>query len=174
MTMTATSSNRQIEDVIQAVRLFMRDFPQFNRLIEGEESNDRMIAFALVDAVDEFNNSPPLLGPFDLSTFPSIHLLIRMTVASLLDSVVLLNSRNYLQYHDGGGTFSTSASNVQMLMNWANMLKSTNAQKIRQLKIAINIQGALGNPGLSSEYDWVHGYLYRESLTGALERWGSL
>jgi len=154
--------SRTVEDIVQAVRLYMRDFPALNRLIEGKESNDRMIAFAVVDAIDLYNATPPLIGSVEPSTFPSIHLLIRLVAACVLESVIMLSGRNYLSYSDGGGVASTSESNLPLVTQFYNMLFASNAQKMRTLKIALNIQGALGNSGLSSEYDWVHGYLSRE------------
>lgn len=150
-----------IEDIVQAVRLYTRDYPELNRLIDGEESSDRMIAFSIVLALDEFSNTPPLIASYDISNFPSLSLLIRMTVWHLLQQVILLSMRNYLPYSDGGGTPGIAEGNVQLLIGWANMMGAMLQQQERQLKVALNINNALGAPGLRSEYSWVHGYLSR-------------
>ena len=51
---------------VQTVRGYLRDFPELNRLVAGEESTDRQIAWSVLDALTDFNGTPPFLGPFAL------------------------------------------------------------------------------------------------------------
>jgi len=46
----------------QLVRTFMRDFAELNLLIRGEESSDRMLAWATYDFVSDFNSTTPFTG----------------------------------------------------------------------------------------------------------------
>ena len=59
---TLPGMTQTTRDFIQAVRIYTRDHPQLNRILKGEESSDRMIAWALVDALSDFNGSPPMSG----------------------------------------------------------------------------------------------------------------
>ena len=89
---------------VATVRLYTRDNPELNRLVAGEESTDRMIMWAVLDALDNFNGTPhftnltleELLGRNQRS------LMLRMTTEALLESVGLLQTRNHINYSDGG------------------------------------------------------------------------
>jgi hypothetical protein len=138
----------------------MRDFEALNRLVKGEESSDRWIAFAVLDALDDWNTTPPLLYHDSIESHPSTHLLILGTIISLLESVTILNMRNYLVYNDGGGTTSTSTGNVQLYERMLARMRAMYEQKKARFRTALNVQRAIaGGPGgVHSEYHWVHGY----------------
>jgi hypothetical protein len=75
---------------VARVRLFMRDYAELNRLVAGEESNDRLIAFAVHDALSDFNATPPFLGAYGFTEFVQrgwMHPLMMKTVVCLLESV---------------------------------------------------------------------------------------
>ena len=88
---------------INLVRAKMRDFPELNRLIAGQETSDRMIALAAMEAIDDYNTTPPLLGAVGFDNFPSISLLVNGTIICILESVGILQVRNHLSYTDGQG-----------------------------------------------------------------------
>lgn len=140
---------------INQVRLFMRDHPQLNRLISGEESNDRLIAWAAMDALSDFNSTPHFTSYIldDLIVLGHSHLLIRMTVCTLLESVGLLQTRNHINYSDGGLNVGVN-DKTPLLMNWLQYFKSTTEQKKQRVKVAINIGNILGpgHMGRPSEY----------------------
>src|SRR5690554_6677296 len=89
---------------VQAVRLFMRDFTELNQLVQGEESSDRMILWATYDFLSDFNGTPP----FTAHTLGSLHerhlhsFSVRGTVISLLQSLILIYTRNHINFSDGG------------------------------------------------------------------------
>src|SRR5258708_22776774 len=98
---TLPTAKLEVNNFIQQVRTFLRDYPETNRLISGVESSNRQIVWAMSDALDDFNTTPPFTY-FGVTDFPSKSLLIRGTVISLLESIGLLQTRNHLSFSDGG------------------------------------------------------------------------
>ena len=148
------------EDLIRfvsEVRMYLRDFPELNRLIDGEETSDRMIAWAVIDTLDDINNTPPFVGNYTCSNFPYRSLLLRGTVVAILESVGLLQTRNQLNYSDGGIQVGVS-DKAPMLMQWINMLKSSYEQKLQKWKISTNITQAFGGDSVMSDYYFLGGY----------------
>ena len=139
---------------IQTIRLYTRDLPELNRLIAGEESTDRMIAWAVLDALDTFNGTPHFTS-FSLEELLARNqrsLLLRMTVVALLESVGLLQTRNHINYSDGGLNVGVN-DKTPLIMNWIQYYKAFVDQKLQSVKVAINIEGILGpnSPGIHSE-----------------------
>jgi hypothetical protein len=143
---------------VQMVRLYLRDFPELNRIVRGPESSDRMIAWAVLDALSDFNGTPPFLGTFDLDYLLSRGqqaLMLRMTVCTLLESIGLLQTRNHVNYSDGG--LNTAVHDkTPLIMQWLNLFRSTSEQMKLKVKVSMNIETLLGpgNHGVYSEY-WV-------------------
>jgi hypothetical protein len=140
---------------IQMVRLALRDFEALNRLVKGEESSDRMIAWALLDAISRFNGTPHFtnLQLDDFIRLNQQHLLTRMTIESLLESIGLLQTRNHINYSNGGINVGVN-DKTPLLMNWLQYFKATTEQRLQHVKVAINIGYILGpsNRGVASEY----------------------
>ena len=144
-------SGQTLEYLVQMLRNFLRDHPSLNRLISDEETSDRFLAWALVDALDDINNSPPPLS-YSLADFPYPHLLIRGAVVSVLESVGILQTRNQLNYNDGGIRVSVS-DKTPLLQSWIGLFQSKYEQKKAQWKISQNLSQALGDEsGTHSEY----------------------
>lgn len=144
-----------LEQFIGSVRLFMRDYSQLNRLIAGQEHSDRMIAWAVVDAIDDFNSTPPLTN-YTLTNFPAMSILLRGTVINLLQSIGLLQTRNHLTFSDGGLQVGVS-DKTPLIQSWIQMFGNSYEEKKQRLKIALNIEGGWGG-GVHSEYAWVNGF----------------
>ncbi len=142
------------QSFVQTVRLYTRDNAELNRLIAGEESTDRMIAWAVLDAIDTFNGTPHFtqFSLEDLLMKNQRSLLLRMTVVALLESVGLLQTRNHLNYSDGGINVGVN-DKTPLIMNWLQYYKSYTEQKLQMVKVSINIEGILGSssPGIHSE-----------------------
>lgn len=140
---------------VQTVRLFLRDFAELNRLIAGEESSDRMVAWAVLDAIARFNGTPhfTILALEDLLQINQHNLLLRMTTESLLESVGLLQTRNQINYSNGGINVGVN-DKTPLIMNWLQYFKATTEQRLTHVKTAINIGYILGpsNRGVASEY----------------------
>lgn len=145
------SASKRMNEIVAMIRLYLRDFPELNRLISGEETSDRMIAWAVVDALDDFNSSPPFIGNYGLSNFPSLSLLREGAVIRILESVGLLQTRNQLSYSDGGIQVSVSDKG-SMLMGWIQMFRNSYEQKKTRIKASLNVEQAMAGAGVSSEY----------------------
>lgn len=154
-------ASKRLNQVVAMIRMYMRDFPELNRLIVGEETNDRMIAWAVLDAIDDWNSTPPFLGRVGLNNFPSISWLREASVMRILESVALLQTRNQISFSDGGLSQSVS-DKTPLLMNWVQLFQSRTEQKKTQIKASMNIELAMDGSGVSSEYLLINGtYLGR-------------
>ncbi len=146
---------------VSQTRLFMRDFPELNRLVAGEESSDRMIAFAATEAMSDFNSEPPHLGFYTFDMFVSkgwIHPLRIGTINELLHMVGLLQTRNHLPFSDGGLNVAVS-DKTPLLQSWIQLFGAKWENWKQKTKVAQNISGILtGAGGVSSELFAVNGY----------------
>jgi hypothetical protein len=151
-----TASTQTFEAHIQSVRLFMRDFSMINLLIRGEESSDRMIAWATLDFLSNFNGTPPF-SRFTLDdmlfSYNLQHFAVRGTVISLLQSLMLVYARNHLPFSDGGLSvnFNDKAPLIQSMLQ---LFQAAYEQDKRQIKTAINVAGIMdaGPSGVHSDY----------------------
>lgn len=149
---------QSLEQFVGGVRLFLRDFKELNRLISGEESSNRQIVFAIADTIDDFNTTPPLLTPVGFVNFPSRSLLLRGTVATLLESVGMFQTRNQLSFSDGGMQVGIN-DKTSYLMSWIQLFRGRYEKKTQDLKVALNIEGGWGE-GLHSEYVFANDFYY--------------
>ncbi len=140
---------------VQMVRGYTRDFPELNRLLVGEESTDRQIAWSVLDALSDFNGTPHFttLSLEDLLGRNLAYLMLRMTVISLIEQVGLLQTRNHINYSTGGINVGVN-DKTPMLMQWLQYFKAFTDQRKQHVKVALNIEGILGptNSGVFSEY----------------------
>lgn len=150
---------------VARVRLFLRDYPELNRLVEGEETNDRMIAFAVYDALSDYNSQPPYIGILGFSDFMSRNWqrpLMLGTVICTLESVGLLQTRNHLPFSDGGLNVAVS-DKTPLLQSWIQLFERKWEKFKIQSKVADNISALFAQPGgVSSELFAIHGYWYDE------------
>jgi hypothetical protein len=144
--------------LINYVRAYLRDYPELNRLLSGQETSDRQIAQSIVNAVDDWNSTPPLLTPVSIQTFPSLSLLLQGSVIYLLQSVAMLQLRNHLSYSDGQGQQISTSDKSPQLMAWANLMASQYESKKFRLKKALNITAAMNRTAVLSEYTSVNGF----------------
>ncbi len=162
MSTTLPTASARMNEMISYVRLYMRDFPELNRLTQGYESSPRMIAWAIVDALDDWNTTPPFLGACSIEDFPSKHLLCRGATIALLESISLLQMRNQLTFSDGGITVSVN-DKAPMIMQWMSMMKASYEDKKVKMKSSMNVEMAMDGIGHTSEYFVVNG-LYLNGL----------
>jgi hypothetical protein len=156
------AQQQSLYEFVREVRMYLRDFSELNRLITGEESSDRMIAWAVIDALDDINNSPPLIKKYTVENFPNRSLLLRGAVISLLESVGIMQTRNQLNFSDGGIQVSVS-DKAPMIMQWLNFLKGSYEDKKSRWKIATNIQSAMTGSGIISDYYFLGGIYHLET-----------
>lgn len=150
------TADLELNNFVQQVRSFMRDYPELNRLISGVESSPRQIVWAIMDTLDDYNTSPPLIGRVGLSNFPSKSLLIRGVVCSLMESIGLLQTRNHLPFNDGGIQVGIN-DKTPFIQSWLQVFRNSYEEKKLRLKTAINIESAWGG-GIQSEYFFVNSF----------------
>lgn len=137
------------------VRLYLRDFPQLNRLVDGVETEDRMIAFFAIDAISDWNSTPPLIGNLGFTDFVNrgwTSVLRSGTILHTLTSVGILQTRNHLPFSDGGLNVAVSDKTPQ-IQAWIQLLDLQWQRQKKQIKTAMNIEQLLGGQGgVASEY----------------------
>lgn len=152
--------SEEFKAFVQDVRLYLRDHPELNRLVAGEETSDRQIAWCVLDALSNFNGQTPIThyAIEDLLDKEQSHLLLRMTVETVIESVALLQTRNHINYSDGGINVGVN-DKTPLLMNWLQYFRSFTEQRLQKVKVALNIEGILGpsNVGVHSEQWAVNG-----------------
>jgi hypothetical protein len=148
---TIPSASKRMNQVVSMIRTYMRDLPELNRLIAGEETNDRMIAWAVVDSIEDWNTTPPFIGAVGLTNFPSISWLRQAAVMRVLESVGLLQTRNQLTYSDGGTTVNRS-DKAPLLLQWISLFERRLERDKGRIKSSMNIELAMDGTGLLSEY----------------------
>lgn len=145
---------------VRMMRLWMRDFPQLNRLIRGEESTDRFIVWAVLDFLSDFSQTPPPLGMYTLDTILELgytNLARYGTAIALLESVGLLQTRNQLNFSDGGINVGVS-DKTPLIQSWISMFRRKYEQDKIKIKVSLNIQQILGESGVFSEYTFINGF----------------
>jgi hypothetical protein len=142
-------------------RMYLRDFAELNRLVAGVESSDRMIAFCAVEAISDFNTTPPNLGLYNFSSFVQkgwVSMLRIGTIINVLTSVGILQTRNHLPFSDGGLNVSVS-DKTPLLQSWIQLLSAKWEGQKQSVKISENIAQLLnGQGGVASELFDIHGY----------------
>lgn len=158
-TTSIPTASQRMNEAVSYIRAYLRDFPELNRLIKGEETSDRMIAWAIIDTLDDFNSTPPFIGTFGLSNFPSSSLL-RMGAASLImESVAALQTRNQLQYSDGGISVNVSDKGPALLQ-FSSMLSQRYITQKNRIKGSLNVELCFEGAGVFSEYFVINGLYF--------------
>lgn len=150
------SNKIALQQFIGVIRMFMRDYAELNRLFVGEEHSDRIIAWAILDALEDFNTTPPMTN-YQLSNFPSKKLLRYGTVINLLESIGLLMTRNHLSFSDGGVQTGGLSDKTPMIQSWLQLFSNKYEAQKDRLKVALNIENGWGG-GVHSEYLFTSGF----------------
>lgn len=140
------SEEAVLKQYIDAVREAMRDYPEFNRLIDGEENDDRRRARAIYEALDQLNSIVPPTD-FTLEECPWPTFLTDLAVVRLLKSLLHLLQRNDITIQDSGGV--VAKENQVSLLPWtieylerSTITQLIEAKKARALQQAIAASGA--------------------------------
>jgi hypothetical protein len=149
-----------LRSFVAMVRDYHRDEPALNRLIDGQETSDRQICWYVKLALSQFNGKPPHIGAFTLEQLiarDQTALLLQMVTVILLESVGLLQTRNHLNYSDGGLSIGSN-DKTPLIQSWLKYYKSSIEQELGATKISFNIAQVLGseNVGMHSEYWALH------------------
>jgi hypothetical protein len=146
-----------IDAFVPVVRQYLRDFPELNRLLAGVETGDRFIGWSILDAVSRFNGTPHLTNYTldELLSRNQHYLMLRLTVETVIESVGLLQTRNHINYSNGGINVGVN-DKTPMLMNWLQLFSAKNEQMLTRVKVALNIEPLLGGSGVGMHSElWV-------------------
>ena len=149
-----------INHLAEYARLFMRDYPELNRLTDGYDHSPRHVKWAVLDTLSDWSSTTPFIGQdlnFNINNnFLSVF--SRGVVINLLESIGILHLRNHLSYSDGG--VNVQLENPQLIQSWLGMMKSEYEQKKQRLLIAMNIANLLGTQsgGVHSEYFFINSF----------------
>lgn len=140
------------KNLVRAVRRFIQDYPEVNDLIaSSEEATDETIARFIVDVVDEWNATPPIihpmLDPANVGLNPNLMgirtQIVNAASARTLKSAMIRMARNDMPYTAGNVTVQTNAvwRNLQPILQ---DLEIQYKQFRLDYKVAQNISGAWG------------------------------
>lgn len=134
--------NKTRQELVKALRTFLGDTVQENRLVAGVEISDDKLGLALDMALDEYNHFPPFEQRTFL-TFPSLTLIIHGGAIQALIMAGLVQSRNYLNFSDGGiqEVISDKAAAYQA---WIGQLMSRYQAEALNLKTSLNMEQNFG------------------------------
>ena len=144
-----TYADDSIQVILRQVRSFLRDHPEVNALLDGEETGDALLELYVDMAVDDWNTTPPLFGAINVQNHPGRSLMIFYVCGLCLWSAAILQARNDLQYSDGGISVATS-NKSQIYQQLSAQLMAVYEQKKLRMKKSQNTEMAYG--GLLSEY----------------------
>jgi hypothetical protein len=126
---------------VRRVRDRLRDYPDLNTLMEGEEHYDIHIERRVEETLADFNAVPPLIGNYDVANFPNIDILLDGVMARLLESSALLYLRNDLDFV--AGSVTVRLPQPQTYLAVANQKRASYQQRARELKVALNKEMAV-------------------------------
>ena len=147
------ASDTVLDKLVGRLRKFLRDHDELNKLLDRKESSDQQLKMAIEDALDDWNNTPPLLNAVTFEQHPAPRLLIRGAAIEVLISAGIWHSRNRLSYSDGGITVSVH-DKAQEYSGWIGQMRADYERKKTETKKAINMAAAWG--GVPSEYSCVN------------------
>lgn len=145
---------------VKGLRTFLVDFSNKNRIIRFEQENsDDALELYLEMALGVLVNLPPAVLQWGFDDFPIPSLLIHQAVLECLASNSILQSRNEIQYNNGG--ISVKFPDGGRYMNAMQPLYRFIENELKALvglKVNANIDAAWG--GVSSPYVFIAGYPY--------------
>lgn len=144
MTLPA-GTNWTTDQAIEAVRTYLGDRPENNKIIPGFEVSRDAIRLAVELTIDEFNTTPPFMS-FTLETFPNKTVIIHGAIVHCLIMAGIVQSRNYLQFSDGGIS-EILGDRAQQYQGWIQQITGSiknYKQSAEEIKIAINMERGWG------------------------------
>jgi len=143
------SEESALQSYADAVRTFMRDRPDLNRLIEGEEHGDDRRKKAIMEALDILNSVPPITD-FTLEDCPFRTYLQDLSCSRLLQSLLFLLERNELKVVDGGGVGAVKTQIDRAAQTAAYIRKEVipmlqEAKRAYSLGLALDASGSVGS-----------------------------
>lgn len=150
ITPTVISVNRPV--TVAEIRMAMRDFPEYNTLLNDVEFSDNEIAYCITKPVELWNSLPPDVGQYDIHDFPWRQMHINATIGELMRIGALHYFRNQLPYSSGGLSVDDKHKGETYMQLAENEL-SKFKMFVQEKKFEMNING--GFAWLPGPYDQV-------------------
>jgi len=150
--MLELSDEERMNRAVRSLRNMIRDKKELNRLLAGKyESTDEELRQALVQALMDWNMTPPLISMSTLANHPNKFLLLMGAAIQTLTSAGVWHSREHLPASDGG-TSADDHAKAGEYSGWIERYVAEYERKKGDLKAALNITAALDNMSIMSEY----------------------
>lgn len=144
------SPEQTFQFVIDYIRSYLRDYPELNRLLDEEETDNRQLQWQIIGVLDDISNTPPPLGRYDITQVP-LMILVKGVLAEVMMSVAVLNLRNSLRYTDG--QISVDLDKYQALVSLSQIFRGEYDAKLRNWKTSQNVSQCYQTvTGVHSEY----------------------
>lgn len=132
------------EKLINHFRIYIGDLAEYNRLIEGHESGDEKLTLAFQLWMHDFNGSPPITcKKYDYvkTPIPNFQIVFEGVMIKTLTMAGILHTRNFLNFNDGGVSFTVSDKG-QSYLQWISMFLQKHEQDVKAVKSGINAEEA--------------------------------
>lgn len=145
------------------IRSWIRDFAKLNLLVDGEETDEKTLLMCLQMAVVDINSTPPPTQ-WPLRTMIDrgyIHIILFGATVYVLESLMLLETRNHLNWQEGGQAIGLM-DRSPLLEQKARYFTDKFESKLKAKKISDSINDAMGigDIGVHSEYWYVNGWMW--------------
>lgn len=153
------TDEERLNRAVLSLRTFIRDKKELNSLLGNRfENSDDELKQAIMQALMDFNMTPPMIGRFTLATHPNKYLLIQCAAMQAMMSSGIWHSREHMPSADGGTSADDHAKSAEY-SSWMQQFYADYERKKSDLKTALNIEIAMNNMSLSSEYGmaYIHG-----------------
>lgn len=154
----ATASNTtEFPITIDRLRMFLMDKPAYNKLLDAVEMTDEELLLAAQMAVDQYNETPPLISNATINSFPSRTHLILGSASYALRILANRYRRNRLDVHTGGMIADDDAKEPEYLRAAGELLEIY-TKWVDEFKMARNFASWFGVVGSdrSREYRQKH------------------
>jgi hypothetical protein len=148
----AMNDQQRMERAVRSLRNMLRDKRELNRLLRGEnESTDGELRQCIIEALMDWNMTPPQIGNVTIGRHPNKMLLMQKSALNALLSAGIWHSREHMPSSDGG-TSADDHAKAGEYSAWIERLAQDYERKKSDQKTAINIARTLGHMSSSSEY----------------------
>lgn len=134
--------NKTREQLIPLLRTFLGDTPEDNKLIPDQELSDDKLGLALDMALDEYNHTPPF-EEVTFVGFPSLTLILQGGAIHALVMAGMVNSRNFLNFSDGG-VQEVVSDKAAAYQSWIANIVGSYREGALSLKTALNMERNFG------------------------------
>lgn len=147
----------RLDRAVISLRNMIRDKPMLNRLLLGQvESSDEELRQCIIQALIDWNTTPPPIGPATLKNHPNKFLLLQGAAIQALTSAGIWHSREHMPSSDGG-TSADDHAKAGEYMGWIRNFVDDYERKKSDQKTSQNIAQAMGmGMGVPSEYSYYY------------------